>query len=259
MKYFMVFVVLVVYVSIVKADYCSLSGVPDGAPYITHFKIGTIDHASGSDVYSDFTDVSTDFDLTVTKQFPFTVTYSRNTVTGDGVAIWIDYNQDGNFTNTMPERAAFGEHNGAVPAANFHIDIPSTALSGKTRMRVLTFHVPNGVAADSCGFITDGFGEVEDYTVNIINPPPSQSPSISLSASRTPSISLSPSVTSAPSLSISPSVSNAPSISPSPTYSSAPCSPPSASSTSPTSIGTQINFNFNFAGANGVDLQIGLP
>lgn len=90
----------------------------------------------------------------------------------EAVAAWIDYNQNGIFE--MSEYTYIGNTPGGTVNAN--IMVPSSALTGLTRMRVRSFYVATGdplevytLAADPvCGAISTNFGETEDYTVNII-------------------------------------------------------------------------------------------
>ena len=79
------------------------------------------------------------------------------------IAVWIDYNQNGVFTDA-------GELLGEVPSVpNFpatstiNFNVPANAVSGPTRMRVRLVYA--GVNIDPCGGYS--FGEVEDYEVNI--------------------------------------------------------------------------------------------
>jgi len=87
-----------------------------------------------------------------------------------GLAIFIDLNQDGDFSDV-------GENvwtNGAlanincVPATNVPIsfNIPATALSGTTRMRIINAESIAGNSINGCTSPT--WGEVEDYNVNIV-------------------------------------------------------------------------------------------
>jgi subtilisin-like proprotein convertase family protein len=81
-----------------------------------------------------------------------------------GVAVWIDYNQNGIFEASerayVSANAAVGPRNEAATIA-----VPSSALPGITGMRVTLVETttPNTIAA--CGTYT--WGETEDYLVNI--------------------------------------------------------------------------------------------
>ena len=82
--------------------------------------------------------------------------------------IWIDYNANGTFDEPM--ELAFDAGSGSQNTVTGNITIPiSLALAaGSTRMRVGMSYVGNfgtGTPPSSCG--TYGYGEVEDYCVNL--------------------------------------------------------------------------------------------
>jgi hypothetical protein len=84
-----------------------------------------------------------------------------------GMAIYIDYNQNGVWDA--------GEMAYSAPtllSTNFvgSFSIPCTALNGPTRMRIVLIESTILALSNSCG--TFFYGETEDYTVNIVNAPP---------------------------------------------------------------------------------------
>ena len=79
----------------------------------------------------------------------------------DNIAAWIDYNHNGAFDPS--EFTLLG--NIAIGTLNSNITIPSTALTGTTRMRLRVRYSTAIGATDPC--TTFGLGETEDYTVNI--------------------------------------------------------------------------------------------
>ena len=84
-----------------------------------------------------------------------------------GMAIYIDYNQNGVWdAGEMAYSAP------TLSSTNFvgSFSIPCTALNGPTRMRIVLIESTILALANSCG--TFGYGETEDYTVNIVNAPP---------------------------------------------------------------------------------------
>lgn len=115
--------------------------------------------------YSDFIAIST----TVTKELSYGLTVNVNT---DGnytnyTYAWIDWNQDGDFSDPG-ESYNLGIATNVTdnPTLNspLTITIPATAIVGPTRMRVSTKYFSAPGPCDA------GFdGEVEDYTINIIN------------------------------------------------------------------------------------------
>ena len=131
---------------------------------ITRVRISTLNNAStcGTGPPAGYTNYTT----TVAAPIVYAgasnpIIVDKNTIWSEGVAVWIDYNQNGNF------EAAELTSLGTVPAASAtltgNIAIPASALTGTTRMRVrMQFAaVPSG----PCVAYT--FGETEDYNVNI--------------------------------------------------------------------------------------------
>lgn len=130
---------------------------------ISNVSLNTINNASTSTAqYENFTTVSTT--LQPSTAYPVTVTIGGGFST-DQVVVFIDYNQNGVFTDagetvyTSPQ--GIGPHTG-----NF--TVPATATLGLTRMRVRMHDVSGTIPnATSCGAST--WGQVEDYTINIQN------------------------------------------------------------------------------------------
>jgi PKD repeat protein len=85
-----------------------------------------------------------------------------------GTAIWIDYNQDGIFTE--PDEVAFKETATAQGPRNVigTFTIPGTALTGETRMRITVAEGYSGTGLTPC--LGYSFGETEDYVVTITAP-----------------------------------------------------------------------------------------
>jgi len=82
---------------------------------------------------------------------------------GQTVAAWIDYNQDGDFSD-INEKIGEIANVGELGIANIVFNVPAGASSGNTRMRVRT--VWSSTSLNPCD--TYGWGEAEDYKVNII-------------------------------------------------------------------------------------------
>lgn len=146
--------------------YCSAySTNPAGT--IARVQLGSIDKTStytntgGADpndtYYEDWTAYSTD--IAISSSNSITVT-NASTNSGLDLGIWIDWNKDGDFTDTN-EEVLCGIDNGG--AGTFTINVPADALLGSTRMRLRTKYY--GSTCSSCGSTANG--EVEDYSVNI--------------------------------------------------------------------------------------------
>ena len=87
----------------------------------------------------------------------------------NGTKVWIDFNQNGQFTDAGEEVYASAA---VVSGAHFeigNITIPTGALPGNTMMRVVNVETWNMININPCG--TYAYGETEDYLVNIVAPP----------------------------------------------------------------------------------------
>ncbi len=145
----------------VTISYCASQGNSTADEKIGKVVLGTINNTStGTAGYEDFTAQSTN--LTRSAAATITVTPSWTATTyAEGYAVFIDYNQDGDFADageTVWTKAAAT----ATPATG-SFTVPATATLGATRMRVSMKYnaIPTACEAFS-------YGQVEDYTVNIV-------------------------------------------------------------------------------------------
>ncbi len=135
--------------------YCSASG--GGDEYISRVQIGSIDNTSGSNNYTDYTNLSTE----VSPGQPIVLTVTNgNPYNSDQCGVWIDWNQNQVFDDA-PVIVTGTPGPGPYTAV---INPPADALPGPTRMRIRITWL--GVV-NPCGTTT--YGEVEDYTLNVIN------------------------------------------------------------------------------------------
>jgi len=141
-------------------SYCASKGNNVNDEYINRVQFGSIDNTSGVNAgYGDFTAQSTN----VAKGSNVTITITpawTGTVYSEGYAVWIDFNQNGDFTD-VGDLVLTQAVTQSTPVSGT-ISIPATALAGNTRMRVSMKY--NGIPT-SCETFT--YGEVEDYTINI--------------------------------------------------------------------------------------------
>jgi hypothetical protein len=135
-------------------------------------QFGTINNTSGNTcaTYTDFTSIQTNLFNGVT--YPITITAGTcgGAYTRYG-KVYIDYNQNGLFTDPGEEVFAFGPTNWGqtVQAFSGSVTIPLTAPSGLTGMRVVVTETSSLTFVNPCGTYT--WGETEDYRVNILPPP----------------------------------------------------------------------------------------
>ncbi|MFT4758072.1 MAG: hypothetical protein ACI9XO_000816 [Paraglaciecola sp.] len=152
--------------SSVPITYCSAQSDFPWTDWISNVTFNQINKNSNKNVYNDYTSDVTDVETS--GSYPISVESSFSWTTHDEyIRVWIDYNRDGvfqepveiAFSETLTAPAIFGTA-GTVTGS---ISIPANAELGGTRMRVIQ---TRNAYASSCGNID--YGEIEDYTVNII-------------------------------------------------------------------------------------------
>jgi PKD repeat protein len=152
--------------------YCASGATDPDDSRIDRVQIGTIDNLTNTvcGTYSDFTSIQTD--LVKGLSYPITVTAGTcgGTFTRNG-KVYIDFNQNGLFTDLGEEVYAFGPTSSgqAVQPFNGSVNIPASATNGITRMRVVLRETSDPTLVSPCGTFT--WGETEDYFVNILPPP----------------------------------------------------------------------------------------
>lgn len=148
--------------AVATVTYCTSTATNTNDERIGRVQLGTINNPStGTAGYENFTAISTNLVRSTTNTITITPTWTA-TVYAEGYAVYIDYNKNGVFTDageTVYTRAAT-----TVTPVSGSFTVPATALLGATRMRVKMAY--NATPTSSCGSYT--YGQVEDYTVNII-------------------------------------------------------------------------------------------
>jgi len=152
------------YIEVVLEDYCDASSGSTSYENIENVTFGTINNDSGSDGYSDYTSISTD--LNAAETYTFSVTYDKD-YDSDQVIVWIDWNRDHIFTDDEKYIVADGSGDNGNTPYNYDIEVPYDAPEGTTRMRVRLHDTGYGPNDTPCG--DSDYGEVEDYSVNVIN------------------------------------------------------------------------------------------
>ncbi|MEM6722015.1 MAG: immunoglobulin-like domain-containing protein [Bacteroidota bacterium] len=148
----------------VQLNYCGSQSTSVNDEYISRVQFGDIDNASGAQFYSDFTNIATD--LAKNGQYLLTVTPTwPSTVYNESYAAWIDYNQDGDFTDAGEQ--VWTQGNTQQSPVSTTITIPTSVPNGLTRMRITMKY---NAAPTPCE--TFNYGEVEDYTINIVSAAP---------------------------------------------------------------------------------------
>jgi M6 family metalloprotease-like protein len=145
--------------------YCVAGSLATSYEYISNVAIGSINQASvrGTAGYQDYTSQITTMQIGVNNTATVTVTNPYST---DQVLIWVDWNQDGDF-DEVGENVYASTGSFASPLTTSSFAPPVGAKIGTTRMRIRLYDTSNGSNATSCG--NSSYGEVEDYSVNVIN------------------------------------------------------------------------------------------
>ena len=141
--------------------YCTSQGSSVKYEYIDLFKLNGISRSSGADGgYYDGT--ATNAPLTAGTKY--TASFSAgfaSSAYSEYFKIYIDYNQDGDFTDsgeTVVSAAA--STSAATRTGSF--TVPATAKNGKTRLRIV---MSDNSGTTNCGSYS--YGETEDYSVTI--------------------------------------------------------------------------------------------
>jgi len=139
-------------------SYCASKSNSYADEYIKSVKFGSITKTSTGSYYSDFT--STVFSMTRGTSVSFTLTpgFTGSTYT-EYWKVWIDYNKDSDFADTGEQIYA----GSGTTAKTSSFTVSSSASTGNTRMRV---SMKYGSTPSYCE--TFSYGEVEDYTANIL-------------------------------------------------------------------------------------------
>ena len=140
--------------------YCTSQGNNTADERIGRVQFGTINNAStGTAGYENFTAISTNVVRGTSNTITITPTWTGS-VYSEGYAVFIDYNNDGDFTDsgeTVFTRTATT----ATPVSG-SFTIPAGTTTGAKRMRVSMKY--NGVPTSCEAF---SYGQVEDYTINV--------------------------------------------------------------------------------------------
>ena len=140
-------------------QYCAGNGTNVQYEWISNVKIGTINNTTGANAgYGNFTSISSN----VTKGTAYTIQMTpgfASTAYSEYFRVYIDYNKDYDFADAgeLVYTSA-----GVTAMTSSSITIPTTALTGTTRMRVM---MKDAALTGPCEVFT--YGEVEDYTLNI--------------------------------------------------------------------------------------------
>ena len=140
--------------------YCESMGLSTDDEWIHKVRYRDINNTSGDDGgYADYTNLSTDAGRGNSSRIYLKAGYSGAAVT-EYWRVWIDFNQDGEF-HPVTEKVA--QRRGKNQVWRW-VTIPDDALLGETTMRV---SMKEGAWPSPCETFANG--EVEDYTINIVD------------------------------------------------------------------------------------------
>lgn len=140
--------------------YCTSQGNSTADERIGRVQFGTINNAStGTAGYENFTSISTNVVRGTTNTITITPSWT-STVYSEGYAVFIDYNNDGDFIDAG--ETVFSKAASTTTPATGSFTIPATTTVGAKRMRVSMKY--NGIPTSCEAF---SYGQVEDYTINV--------------------------------------------------------------------------------------------
>ena len=142
-------------------EYCTAGATSTSFEKISNVTFANINNNSTSTAgYEDFTTVIGNINAGQT--YNFSASFSGTSYDEDQVLVWIDLNQDGDFDDAgekvLVTTAKKSPWTGSIA-------IPATAKIGQTRMRVRLHDSTLTPNTTPCG--TSGYGQVEDYSLNI--------------------------------------------------------------------------------------------
>jgi hypothetical protein len=148
---------------------CSSTGSTQFSDGTTFVGFNTISNAStGDPAYSDFTSSVAATDVERGQSYDLSVRVNTDGNFREVTKVWIDWNRNCDFTDPGEEYDlgnALNVMDGPTSNSPLSITVPANAELGDTRMRVGSAY-DDGTPPTACE--TGYLGEVEDYTINII-------------------------------------------------------------------------------------------
>lgn len=174
-------------VSVGYSQYClpTYGNACTSGDYIESFSFNLINNTGtgcsnpGANNYTDYTATISD---TVQQGQGYTITCAPGPSWGQYFAVWIDFNQDGDF-DEVNEFFDIGYAAAGASVAT-PVTIPNGVAGGTTRLRVLC-HFGTGAISQPDACLAQSWGECEDYTVVIGSPPPYDMAAVSVDAPAT--------------------------------------------------------------------------
>ncbi len=153
--------------SCINGNYCVVAGNNTDDDWLERVNFAGINHLSGNDNgYASLVNTGIAGFVNRGGSYPIDLDLGFNTgfwATNWRLKAWIDYNQDGVFSETTELVYDAGAINSATINHQGTVAIPNTATLGKTRMRVSM----KWTSADVLACESPNYGEVEDYCITI--------------------------------------------------------------------------------------------
>lgn len=141
-------------------SYCAASTTTITYERITNVTCGSINNSSTNSSYTNYTSLSTNVSVGVPRSITVTI---GNAYSSDRVLIWVDWNNNGILTDAG--EAVYASAAGVGPFSTSFTPPAGTTIGSK-RMRIRLTDSAAGANLTPCGAST--YGEVEDYTLNVV-------------------------------------------------------------------------------------------
>ncbi len=146
-------------------SYCSVSGSLNTYGYIEEV---TINEISNSTTFDGYVNTGQSTSLIISESYYLTLVTYQTSTTGRWSAAWIDWNNDGDFSDTGEEIVSpVNSTNSTREVRNVLITVPATAAVGTTTMRVVMKYGSSTAAPTPCDAYNT-YVDWEDYTINVI-------------------------------------------------------------------------------------------
>ncbi len=141
-------------------SYCAASTTTITYERITNVTCGSINNSSTNSSYTNYTSLSTNVSVGVPRSITVTI---GSAYSSDRVLIWVDWNNNGILTDAG--EAVYASAAGVGPFSTSFTPPAGTTIGSK-RMRIRLTDSAAGANLTPCGAST--YGEVEDYTLNVV-------------------------------------------------------------------------------------------
>ncbi|TAE89861.1 MAG: hypothetical protein EAY81_01660, partial [Bacteroidetes bacterium] len=160
----------------IKAAYCVASNASGcGTDFIGRVRLGSLDNVSGctatNGTYTDYTGLTAP---QLIAGIPYTLSITYGSHASQFGWAWVDWNDDGDFADAGESLGnQFPANAGANGTSTITFTPPCNVPAGTYRLRIRGGHDSQILGTQHCGAAVDGWGEIEDYTIQVIPGNPS--------------------------------------------------------------------------------------